>query len=67
MQQSSFFIFEEDSQSIIFQDELNAGKISWHSDFKIIAIYRYMLTDGNKKPSITYHYDVNKKAKTIVE
>jgi len=25
-----FFIFEEDSQSIIFQDELNAGKISWH-------------------------------------
>jgi len=62
-----FFIFEENSQSIIFQDELNAGSISWHSDFKIIAISRYMLTDANKKPSITYYYDVNKKTKTITK
>jgi len=63
-----FFIFEEDSQSIIFQDELNAGKISWHLDLKKNChIYRYMLTDGNKKPSITYHYDINKKTKTIVK
>jgi len=62
-----FFIFEEDSQSIIFQDVLNAGSISWHSDFKIIAISRNMKSDANKKPTFTYYYDVNKKTKTIIK
>jgi len=60
----NFFIFEEDSQSLIFQDELNAGSVSWQSDFIIIAISRYMITEANKKTSSTYYYDVNNKTKT---
>lgn len=61
-----FFIFEEDSQSIIFQDELNAGSVSWHSNFKIIAISRNLKTDEdkNQQSTSTYYYDVKSKSIT---
>lgn len=58
-----FFIFEEESQSIIFQDELNAGSVSWQSDFKVIAISRNLKTNTEKKLTSTYYYNV--KTKTI--
>ena len=62
-----FFIFEVKTQSIIFQDELNAGSVKWYSDSKIIAISRNLQTEGdkNQKSTITYYYDVKKKKKIL--
>lgn len=58
-----FFIFEESTQSAIFQDKLNAGSVEWLSDTEIIAIARNVKVEGNTVPKITYYYDVLKKQK----
>lgn len=60
-----FFIYEEESKSVIFQDELNAGSIKWHSDFKVIATARNLNSDDgeNQEPKSIYYYDVLERRK----
>ena len=58
-----FFVFEENSQSVIFQDELNAGSVSWYSDFEIIGTSRSSKTDQNQESTTIYYYDVIKRKK----
>ena len=58
-----FFIYEEDSKSVIFQDELNAGSVKWHSDFKIMATSRNVKSDENQEARSVYFYDVLEQKK----
>ena len=60
-----FFVFEKSSQSVVFQDELNAGSIGWHSDFKIIATARNLKSEDNenREPRSVYYYDVLEQKK----
>lgn len=60
-----FFIYEKESESVIFQDELNAGSINWHSDFKVIATSRNIKSDdGNgQEARSVYYYDVLERKK----
>ncbi len=63
----SFFIYEKESQSSIFEDELNAGSVNWISDIEIIAISRNIKAerDKGKSPTKTYYYNVINKKKRI--
>lgn len=60
-----FFIYEEESKSVIFQDELNAGSVKWHSDFEVIATARNLTSDENEsqEPRSVYYYDVLEQKK----
>ena len=62
-----FFIFEIESQSIIFKDELKDGGVSWTSDSQIIAVSRNLktVTSTNNKPMSRYYYDVKTKIKKM--
>jgi hypothetical protein len=58
-----FFIYEEESKSVIFQDELNAGSVKWYSDFKIVATSRNVKSDENQEARSVYYYDVLEQKK----
>lgn len=63
-----FFVFDHESKSIIFSDELKAGSVKWHSDYKIIAVARNLpIENSNNTRRQIYHYDVRAKQKTIIE
>lgn len=63
----SFFIYEKESQSSIFEDELNAGTVNWVSDIEIIAISRNLTEERDKgeSPTKAYYYNVIDKKKRI--
>lgn len=59
-----FFVYEKESKTIIFEDELNAGSINWKSDYEIIATARNItLENGEYIPKQVYLYNVRKKEK----
>jgi len=35
-----FFIYDKKTESIVFEDKLEAGTVDWHSDYEIVAISR---------------------------
>lgn len=61
-----FFIFEEESQSIIFEDELNAGNVYWTSNEEVQAISRNSTdkTNENQSTTVVYLYNVKSKVKS---
>lgn len=61
----AFFIYDKSSQNIIFQDELEAGSVSWASDVEIIAIARnrHKVMQVGEPLIKTYYYDVLEKRK----
>lgn len=62
-----FFIYEIESESIIFQDELSSGTVKWSSKDEVIAISRNQNNDPNKKQPSTsiYYYNVRSNVKKM--
>jgi hypothetical protein len=63
-----FFIYDLETNSIIFQDDLKAGTVKWYSGFEVIAIARNLPIDSQEAPIVhRYYFNVLTKQKTIIK
>lgn len=61
-----FSIYDKQTQTVIFNDELKAGSVAWYSEFEIVAKARNLKSDSsNQNYNLTYFYDVQKRTKRI--
>lgn len=61
-----FSIYDKQTQTVIFNDELKAGSVAWYSEFEIVAKARNLKSDStNQTYNVTYYYDVQKRIKRI--
>ena len=58
-----FFVYRKEGQSILFQDELKAGSVKWHSNYEISTISRNV--NNGRSTTATYTYNVLTKEKNI--
>lgn len=47
-----FFIYDHQSNAVIFEDELSDGAVNWHSSTEVFAISK------GKDGSVAYYFDV---------
>ena len=62
-----FFIYDKKTESIVFEDKLEAGTVDWHSDYEIVAISRVKNANDGTRTIREYYYDVQKREKRAVE
>jgi len=62
-----FFIYDKKTESIVFEDKLEAGTVDWHSDYEIVAIYRVKNANDGTRTIRECYYDVQKREKRAVE
>ena len=62
-----FFIYDKKTESIVFEDKLEAGTVDWHSDYEIVAISRVKNANDGTRTIRECYYDVQKREKRAVE
>ncbi len=60
-----FFVFDHNSNTIIFEDSLAGGSVAWDSEYSLRATNRGSKTEGIEKYS--YLYDCKSKKKITLE